>query len=470
MAENTTIYEYIQDLVRRSRAAQEKFEREYTTQRAVDEVVRAAVTGYMKNQDVLAEEAVAESRMGTVEEEKMKLMGILTGHWNFLRGKPSVGEVANVRDEPGVRVFAKPLGVIGSVMPSTNPTGTVAGNSMEAWKARNSIIIAPHPMTAHATYHMCECIREELKSIGAPGDLLLCISPEMCSLEATNEMLMACDANIGTGGPGMVKAVYSCGKPGFGVGQGNCQVLLDEDFPAFDMACMTIVGNRCFQNGVPCTSEQTVFVPAAREEEFLKMMDAGGAYLVTDPDEIDRLREMIFPNGGPINRKIVGRPVQESAAMAGVTVPGSYKAILIKTQVYDGSEKLNEEILAPYLRYATYEKFEDAVEAARTNLLVHGGAGHSSGIWSINPARINAAAVRIPVGRLHINQPTVGHNNGLPTTVTIGCGAKGGNSVCENLQYYHLMEYTRVTTSLPNLHQFDPSDFEKYDICPAVDE
>jgi succinate-semialdehyde dehydrogenase len=470
MAKNVEdIKAYVDGLVKKSRIAQQKFEREYNTQRAVDEVVRAVGMAVLNHQDEIAELAVTESKMGTVEEEKLKFLSIASANWNFLRGKPSVGEVSNIRpDEPGVRVLAKPLGVIGCLIPSTNPTGTVIGNGMVALKARNSVIIAPHPMTARTSYEMSEYIRAELKEIGAPEDLVLCIEPEMCSIEATTFMLHSCDANIGTGGPGMVKAVYSSGKPGFGVGQGNCQVLLDDDFPDFGSACSAIVANRTFQNGVPCTSEQTVHVPAAREKEFLKAMDAAGAYLVTDPTEISKLKELIFPMNGPINREIVGRPIQMIADMVKINVPDNYKAILIKNQVTDGSDVLCQEILAPFLRYTTYEKFEDGIEAAVTNLEVQGGAGHSSSIWSIHPERIDQAALRIPVARFHINQPTVGYQNGLPTTVTMGCGAWGGNSICENLQYYHLMDFTRITTTVPNLRNFDPSDWDKFDICKVT--
>lgn len=457
---------YIQELVQRSRAAQRKFEREYTTQRAIDEVVRAIGMSVLDHIDEISELAVSESRMGSVAEEKMKGMGAATANWNFLRGKTSVGEIPNIRpDEPGVRVFAKPLGTIGCVLPSTNPVGTVIGGAMMSIKARNSFIAAPHPMTANTSYKMSNYIRDGLKAIGAPEDLVLCISPEMCSIEATDELMPACDANIGVGGPGMVKAVYSCGKPGFGVGKGNCQVLVDEDYPDLTSACVEMVMSRTFQNGVTCTSEQTVHIPAAREEEFVKAMDAAGACLISDPGEMEKLTELIFPGSGPINRKVVGRPVQEIAAMVGITVPDKYRAIIMKNQVTDASNVLGDEILAPVLRYTTYEKFEDAIETAVANLEVHGGAGHSSGIWSNNAERIEQAALRIPVGRFHINQPTRGKENGLPVTVAIGCGAWGGNSVCENLQYYHLMDFTRVTVSVPNLRHFDPSDWDRFDIC-----
>ncbi len=470
MPEINAINEYVADLIKRSRAAQRKFEREYTDQRAIDEVVRAIGMAVLDHQDEIAESAVAESHMGSVAEEKMKIFNAGAGNWNFLRGKVSVGEIPNIRpDEPGVRVFAKPLGVVGCILPSTNPTGTVIGGAMMAIKARNSFVAAPHPMTAHTSYNMANYIRENLKAIGAPEDLVLCISPEMCSIEASNAMMPACDANIGVGGPGMVKAVYSCGKPGFGVGQGNCQALVDEDYPDLAGACADMVMSRTFQNGVTCTSEQTVHVPAAREEEFLKAMDAAGAYLITSTEDIDKLRELIFPDHGPINRKIVGRPIQMIAAMVGITVPDNYKAIILKSQVTDASDILGEEIMAPVLRYTTYTKFEDAVDTAVTNLEVHGGAGHSSSIWSNNQERINYAARLMPVGRFHINQPTRGKDNGLPITVAIGCGTWGGNSICENLQYYHLMDFTRVTVSVPHMHHFDPSDWDSFDVCPRVD-
>ena len=470
MSEKVAVKEYMQDLLRRSRVAQRKFEREYTSQRAIDEVVRAIGMAVLDHIDEISELAVSESRMGTVAEEKMKAMSAATSNWNFLRGKTSVGEIPNIRtDEPGVRVFAKPLGVVGCILPSTNPVGTVIGGAMAAIKARNSFIAAPHPMTAKTSYDMSEYIRAGLKEIGAPEDLVLCISPEMCSIEASNEMMCSADANIGVGGPGMVKAVYSCGKPGFGVGKGNCQALVDEDYPDLAAACVEMVMSRTFQNGVTCTSEQTVHVPAAREEEFLKAVDAAGAYLISDTAEIDKLRELIFPNHGPINRKIVGRPIQEIASMVDITVPDNYKAIILKNQVTDASDILCDEILGPVLRYTTYEKFEDAVEAAATNLEVHGGAGHSSSIWSNNAERIEQAALRIPVCRFHVNQPTRGKDNGLPVTVAIGCGAWGGNRISENLQYYHLMDFTRVTVSVPKMHRFDPSDWDKFDICNRVD-
>ena len=469
MSDEIAVTEYIQGLVKRSRAAQRKFEREYTNQRAIDEVVRVIGMAVLNHQDEIAELAVSESKMGTAEEEKHKFMSIATANWNFLRGKPSVGEIPNIRpDEPGVRVFAKPLGIVGCVLPSTNPTGTVIGSGMAAIKARNSVIMAPHPMTARTSYEITNYIREGLKELGAPEDLILCIEPDMCSIEATNAMLNACDANIGVGGPGMVKAVYSCGKPGFGVGKGNCQVLVDEDYGDLGSACKDMIASRTFQGGVTCTSEQTVHIPASREEEFLKAMDAAGAYLISDPEQIAKLTELIFPNNGPINRKIVGRPIQTIAAMIDLVVPEQYTAIILKNQVTDASNQLGDEILAPVIRYTTYENFEDAIEAAVNNLEIHGGAGHSSAIWSNNPERIEQAVLRMPVGRFHINQSTRGKENGLPTTVAIGCGAWGGNSICENLQYYHLMDFTRLTVSVPNLRHFDPSDWDKFDICKAT--
>lgn len=460
---------YMEDLLKRSRAAQKKFEREYTNQRAIDEVVRAVGMACLKHQDELAELAVAESRMGTVAEEKSKFMAIACMNWNFLRGKTSVGEIPNIRpDEPGVRVFVKPIGVLGCIMPSTNPTGTVIGNAMPALKSRNSVIIAPHPSTAKTSNLMVSFIRESLKDIGAPEDLVLCIEPDMCCIEASTIMMHGCDANIGTGGPGMVKAIYSCGKPGFGVGQGNGQVLLDEDYPDFARACSIIVPDRAKQNGIPCAGEQTVHIPASREQEFLKAMDAAGAYLIESEEDVNKLRELVFPSGKPIvNRKIVGRPAQEVAAQVGITIPENYKLIMIKNQVTDGSDLLCHEIIAPFIRYTTHENFEDAVEAAVTNLEL-GGAGHSSCIFSNNAERIEYASMRVPVSRFHINQGSVANATGLPISSTYGCGVWGGNSVCENLQYYHLMQETRVTTFVPNFRRFDPSDWDKFDICSAT--
>lgn len=225
----TETEKYIAELVAKGKAAQKAFELNWTTQRQVDEVVRDIGKTVYDHRRELSQMAVDESGMGNVEGKMAKFGGII-GNWNFLRGKKSVGYLdipENENYEPGVRVIAKPLGVIGCIMPSTNPVITGVGNAMMALKCRNAVIIAPHPSTAHSSMGAVNYMRQALKKLGAPEDLVQGIDAEHASIEATQAMLAMCDVNIATGGAGMVKAVYSSGRPGMGVGPGNCQAIID---------------------------------------------------------------------------------------------------------------------------------------------------------------------------------------------------------------------------------------------------
>lgn len=455
------VKEYISQLVSTSRKAQKEFEWGWTTQRSIDEVCRAAGMVIMKNGSALAQEAVGETGMGNVEGKLLKLNSIALGQWNVMKGKQTVGFM-EVPGEPGVRMLCKPLGVIGCVMPSTNPIATVIGNSMMALKCRNSVIIAPHPQSAKTSGAAVVLIRQALKEIGAPEDLVLCIDPSEASIEATSELLKQCDCNIATGGAGMVKAVYSSGRPAFGVGQGNCQVLMDTDVADYSAPAGAIINCRMWDGGVPCTGEQTVHIPEEREADFIAAMQAGGAYLFDKEDDINALRDLIFPNGGPINRKVVGRTPYVVAQMLGKEIPENTTVLLVPNQHWGSQDALCREILFPIIRYTKYATFEEAVDHAIANLEKE-GAGHSSSIWTSNEKHIEYAANLIPVGRFHVNQPTTGANNGIPPTITIGCGSWGNNSICENLEYYHLMNKTRVSVTLPNYRQMQPSDWNDFE-------
>lgn len=453
--------QYIQELVTRAKVAQKEFERNYTNQRAIDEVVRAVGMPLCEKGMDIAKAAVAETSMGNIESKVFKLQAMAMLQWNFMKGKNTV-EPEDVPDEPGVKMVPKPMGVIGCVMPSTNPIATIIGNGMQALKCRNAVIIAPHPGSAKISEFCCGVIRDALKAIGAPVDLVQCIDREHASIEATNEMLKQCDVNIATGGAGMVKSVYSAGRPAFGVGQGNCQVLIDKDWENYPPMAQTVIGNRAFDEGVPCTGEQTLHVPADREQEFLKAMAEAGAYIMDDPEMISKFRELLFPNGSTsINRGVVGRMPGMLGKMLGVDIPEAAPVILLKNQAKGAEDVLCQEILCPVLRYSTYENFEDAVDWAVTNL-EHEGAGHSSSYWGCNEEHITYAAKLVPVGRFHVNNSTLGMGTGCMNTCTIGCGSWGNNSISENLQYYHLMNKTRITTPLPEMKQPVPSDWEDF--------
>lgn len=442
---------YLNTLVAKSRAAQKQFERNYTKQRPIDEVVRAIGKAVCDNGKALGEEAFAETGMGNVESKIAKLTNVALLQWVQMRGKNTV-EYEDCPGEPGVRYLPKPMGVIGAVMPSTNPLATIIGNAMMALKCRNSIIILPHPASAKVSTKMVNIMRAALEEIGAPVDLVQCIDSEYASIDATMQTLALCDCNVATGGAAMVKSVYSVGRPAFGVGQGNCQEIIDRGLSDeyLELMIQRALNNRTIDNGVPCAGEQTAHVPAELLDKYLELMQKNGAYLIADDAEVAKLRDVIFPDGMPrINRKVVGKLPAEVGKMAGIDVPEATKVLLVKNQAWGTQDVLCREILFPIIRYTTYEVFEDAIDRAVANLEVE-GAGHSSAIWSHDQEHIEYAAKRIPVGRFHINQPTGGFNNGVSKTITIGCGTWGGGFPSENLQYYHLMNKTRVSVELKN--------------------
>ena len=453
---------YMTDMVKRARVAQKQFELSHLNaadQHDVDAVCRAVGMTCMEEGAKIAADAVKETGMGDVEGKIGKMFGVALMTWNTIKGKKAIGVIDDGVTYPGVQIVAKPLGVIGACMPSTNPIATIIHNTMCALKCRNAIIIASHPGSAKVSAAFVDMIRATLKKVGAPEDLVQCIGLEAASLEATTTMLHMCDVNVGTGGPGMVKAVYSAGKPAFGVGQGNAQSIVDEDAPDMSTICGSIVANRAQDQGVPCTGEQMIHLPASKEAEFLAGMQACGTYLIEDPAVIQKLRETAFPDGKNITRKIVGRNPSAVGEMLGIQVPESAKVLLLKVTGNGAEDVLCKEMLFPIVRYRIYQDFEEGFDALMTNLELE-GAGHSSAIWSNVQPHIEYAANRVPVGRFHVNQCTAGSCNGMPATVTIGCGSWGGNSMSENLNYTHFMNKTHVTHTLSNYHFPDPADWD----------
>lgn len=467
---NKTIDEikaHIAELVEISSKSQKSFERDFVDQSSVDKVVRAIGKKIYDNGEVLAGGAIGETGMGNTRGKIIKLQSVALKQWNYMKGKKSVGYLDSKPDEPGVRIIAKPMGVIGCVMPSTNPIATAVGNAMMALKSRNAVIIAPHPGSATASTNTVNLMREALKEVGAPVDLIQCIDKEWASIDATSELLHQCDVNIATGGAGMVKAVYSSGRPAFGVGQGNCQDIVD-DFDDYDKLATETIANRAFDSGVPCTGDQTVIIPENKEEEYKAAVKKAGAYLIEDQETIEKLTKLIFPNeNGGINREVVGKSPAVLGKMINMEIPESYAVIVMKNQAKGNESMLCKEILCPIIRYTTYKNFDDAVEIALANL-EYEGKGHSSAIWSHNQDHIDYAANLIPVGRFQINQPTLGSKNAVPSSITIGCGSWGNNSISENLQFYHLLNMTRVSVALPNFRTGRYEDWDDYEIFNVI--
>lgn len=438
--------EYVQELVDRGHAAQKIFE-EYS-QEKVDEVVRAVGKVIYDHAEELARMAVDESGMGKYEDKIAKNRNKVKFCWYKLKGVKSRGIIRYIKEENLVEI-SKPIGVIAALCPTTNPTMTPAQNSMIALKGGNAIIVCPHPRSKNTTIKSVEYMRGELKRLGAPVDLIQVA--ENPTMEISGLAMAMCDTCVATGGPGVVKAAYSSGKPAFGVGAGNIQALVDRDVD-LETAVAMIVKGRCNDNGVLCTCEQSSICPAEKYDEMIRIMKKLGVYYVESDEDVAKVRTNLFP-GGVINKRAIGRPAAEIAALCGLTVPQDTKMLLIKVDKYGKDEILAKEKLCVVQCAYKYDKWEDGVEIAYQNIM-NEGTGHSMAIHSNNTEHIEYAAEKIPVSRFVVNQ--VGStgiggapDNGLLPTATLGTGSWGGNSLSGNLWWNHLVNISRLAYIIP---------------------
>ena len=446
--------EYIEAMVKKAKASVDQVEN--YDQAQTDLMCKVAAKVCWDNAKLLGTTAYEETGMGILPS-KINKNRIPAVTYEWMKGKPSVG-VLEEDHVNNIITIAKPMGVVAGITPSTNPTSTAGFYSVICLKCRNAIILAPHPRARKATNLVADLIRAELKKIGAPEDLVQCLGTENePDIELTNEstsvLMEESDMIIATGGAGMVKAAYSSGTPCYGVGQGNVQVLVDEGFTDFDTIAANVLASRTNDAGTNCTGEQTIYVPKDQKENLIKAFEAKGCFCVRDSASVDKLRNGIFPGGGPINRDVPGKQPKDALAAVGVEIPECPIA-LVDLESFGPSEQLAREILFPLVRINSYEDFEDALTQAKANLLFE-GAGHSSSIYSHNDERILHAGMVLPVCRLSVKMPNVmvtgaTNSNGMPPTITIGCGTWGGNSGSDNLNYTHLLNKTRIIRRIEN--------------------
>lgn len=438
----------VEGLVARSRAAQEQIA-DYS-QEKVDRLVRICGKVIYDHAEELAKEAVEEGRLGNYPDKVGKMKNSTTIAYQFLKDKKTVG-IINYDEELCVADVAKPIGVIGCLIPSTNPTSTVAGNGMYALKCRDSIVFSVHPRTKNVSVKAVNLVREALKAAGEPEDLFIVI--EEPSMESTNMLMQKADVVVATGGPAMVKSAYSSGKPSYGVGQGNVQVIIDEDCAdKYDYIAEQTISSRCRDNGLPCTGEQFVTFPERDTEAVLAAFDKAGAYVVRDPETAEKIRSGLFqltPKGSyAFNINNVGQDVYTIAKNIGIEIPEGKKSILVAAKGAGNDDLLCKEKLCPVEAYLPYKTFDEGMEIIMKNLEME-GKGHSAVIYSENSANIEKAGLELPVSRLVVNAcgSTAGGNtyyNGLTPTMSLGCGSWGNNSISENLSYKHLMNVTKI--------------------------
>jgi succinate-semialdehyde dehydrogenase len=446
----------VEELVAKARAAQAVFEA--FTQEQVDAIVRDIAKYVYDNAEPLARMAVDETGIGVFEDKILKNKGKARVIWNNLKDKKSRGVIGE-DTETNLTLVAKPMGVVGAVTPVTNPIVTPMCNGMFALKAGNAVIFAPHPKAQKCTELLTDEFMKIVKAHGGPDHLIQTIKNG--SVEKTQELMSSVDVVVATGGPGMVKAAYSSGKPSFGVGAGNVPVIIDRGVDLKD-AVDKIVTGASFDNGIICSHEQFVLTPEEDYQQTLDLFEATGKVWIThDEDEIQKLRETVFPDGH-LNRDVVGKSPREVGALAGVDVPANVRIILLPAKGAGEADLLAKEKLCPVVAILPYKSFDDAVAKAKANLMVE-GAGHSAALHSNDDAHIRSAGVALPISRLVVNQPsslTAGGSltNGFAPTTTLGCGSWGGNSISENLDYKHLMNVSRIGKVIVNKHV--PTDEE----------
>lgn len=446
----------VEELVARSRAAQKKFE--FVTQEQADAAARAICKVVYDNAEMLGKLAAEDTRMGNVNDKIAKCRNKSALIWNDLKDKKSVGVIRDLKEQRMLEI-AKPMGVVASLIPSTNPVVTPMSNAAFALKTRNSVIFSPHPRTTKCVKTLTEMFRAELAKLGFPEDLVLGV--EDATIENSALLMSEADVTVATGGMGMVKAAYSSGKPALGVGQGNVQCIVDDDVDLAEAAGKVIAG-RSFDNGLICLGEQCVFVPRGKYDAFVEEMKKQGAHYIDDPETVEKLRRGLFPDGA-FSRVVVGRSAAGVAEGIGVEgVPEDARVLAVPAAATGAGDDLCREKLCPVIAMMPYDTFEQGVAMMVENL-EHEGKGHSICVHSNDPEHVQYAAIQCSVSRVVVNQPSGTTGGGSPTngfvpTTTLGCGSWGNNSFSGNLSYFHLMNITRVgypyeESALPDLEQ-----------------
>ncbi|MBV7390740.1 aldehyde dehydrogenase family protein [Enterococcus alishanensis] len=430
----------IEEMVAKARTAMEEIAK--YDQKQVDDMLYTMSKAIFEQAEPLAKLAVEETRLGRFDHKIGKNQNMATNIFSSLKNKPSVGIIREIPEE-GLIEIAHPRGVIGSVTPTTNPTITPLGNGLMALKGKNAMIVSPHPRSKKTTKKTIDIMRDALESIGAPRDLLQVI--EEPSIELSQELMKNVDLIVATGGPGLVRSAYSSGHPAYGVGPGNVQAILDEDFDVAAAAELSVIG-RSFDNGIVCACQQSLIYPAEKEAEVFAELGKNQAAVISDPAEVDRLRKVVFPEG-VANPEMIGQDPDIIAKAADVSLPEGSQIIAVKVEENGKAELFCKEKMVPVLALKSYQNFEEAVGFAKENLELE-GAGHSAGLFSHNKEHMIYVGEALPVSRLVINQPTIDAGgspaNGLNPTVSLGCGSWGNNIISENLYYKHLINISRI--------------------------
>ena len=445
------------------------------TQEQVDNIFYAAAMAANRQRIPLAKMAVAETGMGVVEDKVIKNHYAAEYIYNQYKNTKTCGVLES---DPafGVQKIAEPIGVVAAVIPTTNPTSTAIFKALLSLKTRNGIVISPHPRAKKCTIEAARVVLEAAVAAGAPENIIAWI--DVPSLELTNAVMKEADIILATGGPGMVKAAYSSGKPALGVGAGNTPAIIDKSADIL-LAVNSIIHSKTFDNGMICASEQSVIVDKKVYAAVKKEFAARGCYFL-NPEETEKVRKTILINGA-LNAKIVGQKAHTIAALADVKVPEETKILIGEVESVDIEEEFAHEKLSPVLAMYKADSFEDAVKKAE-QLVADGGYGHTSSLYidAVNEKeKIGRFAAAMKTCRILVNTPSsqggIGdlYNFKLAPSLTLGCGSWGGNSVSENVGVKHLLNIKTVAERRENMLWFRAPEkvyFKKGCMPVALDE
>lgn len=426
------------------------------TQEQVDKIFLAAATAADKARIPLAKMAVEETGMGIVEDKVIKNHYAAEYIYNAYKDTKTCGIIEEDKSY-GIKKVAEPIGVVAAVIPTTNPTSTAIFKTLIALKTRNAIIISPHPRAKKSTIAAAKVVLDAAVAAGAPEGIISWI--DVPSLDLTNTVMKEADIILATGGPGMVKAAYSSGKPAIGVGAGNTPAIIDDSADLL-LAVNSIIHSKTFDNGMICASEQSVIVMKNIYDAVKKEFTRRGCYFL-DKEETEKVRKTIIINGA-LNAKIVGQKAHTIAALSGVDVPEGTKILIGEVTSVDISEEFAHEKLSPVLAMYKAKDFDDALAKAE-QLIADGGYGHTSSLYIDavkETEKINQFALRMKTCRILVNTPSshggIGdlYNFKLAPSLTLGCGSWGGNSVSENVGVKHLLNIKTVAERRENMLWF----------------
>lgn len=459
--------EYVADLVKKGHAAQKIAEN--FTQEKVDQLTAAVAYALTVPEVALSfgEKLVAESGMGVPGDKQLKMYGKVKGAYYQMKGKKSVGLI-DVDEKMGMETYAKPMGVVGAIIPVTNGEATPVVKSLMALKTRNAIILAPHPKARNTNWEVTQLIRSVLKKFDAPEDLVQAIAPEYVSIETSAELMKQVDFILATGGTPMVRQAYSSGNPAIGVGTGNVVTIVDGTTNMDDVAAL-IIKSKTFDNATSCSTENNIIVLEETYDAFVEAMAKVGAYLIKeDTEDKQKMLKTIWPESPKnhdLNRHIVAQPAAKIAELAGVKVPEGTRMIMVEENGGYGNDfPFTGEKLSPVAGVRKAKNFEDAVDKL-LKILDYQGKGHSCGIHTSIKERVTYLGDVVPVTKVNVNSAQSLTNSGswtcgYPISMTLGCGTWGHNSISHNATWKDLLNFTYVSRPIPS---FQPTDEELFD-------